>query len=417
MKILILGAEGFLGRHLARACAAAGHGVRRGVRRSSQPGDVAVDYRADLDAACWMPRLAGVDAVINAVGLLREQRPGDFERVHHLAPRALFAACAAAGIRRVVQISALGAESGLTPYLASKARGDGALAESVPTGFVLRPSLVFGADGISARFFLGLASCPLLLLPDGGRQRVQPIHVDDLCDAVLRLLTAPAGHPRVMAAVGPTSVGFAGMLAGYRRALGWTPARVLSFPATCMPRLAAWTEKLPGSLLTRDTWTMLTAGNVGDPRPLARLLGRQPREVAQFLAPSAARDFREKQAWRLGTGLARWALALLWLGSAVASLVSWPLSLELLAPLGLAGDAAWTVLCAAVGLDVLLGVLTLLRPGLRLWAFQAATIVAYSILVLLWLPGFWLHPFAPLLKNLPVLALLGLLALDRETTS
>lgn len=417
MNILILGADGFLGRHLEAACWAAGHRVMRGVHGPSRAGDVAVDFRQDTLPERWRPRLRGVDAVINAVGILRERRPGDFQRIHDQAPRALFAACDRAGVARVVQISALGAETRLTPYLASKRRAEEALLESLPEGVVVRPSLVFGADGASSRFFLALAAWPLLLLADGGRQRVQPVHVEDLCWAILRLLEDGPPAERIVPLVGPSPISFAGMIAAYRRALGHAPARIISLPGVLMPSLARMIGWLPGSLLTRDTWSMLAAGNVGNPAEITRLLGHPPRAVEEFVDAALAIKWKARAGRRLWRGGARLALSLLWLGSAIASLVSWPLSLNLLAPLGLSGAAAWSVLIAAVGLDALLGVLTLVRPGPRLWVLQGATILAYSMLVALWLPVYWFHPFAPMLKNLPVLALLAALTLDRETAT
>jgi len=103
--------------------------------------------------------LAGCDAIINAVGILTERGAGDFERIHRQAPAALFTAAADAGIGRVVQISALGAATRRTPYLASKADADAVLAATCPSGTFVRPSLVFGDGGASTAFFLALATC------------------------------------------------------------------------------------------------------------------------------------------------------------------------------------------------------------------------------------------------------------------
>ena len=121
MHILITGAGGFIGRRLADALRAEGHTVIA-ARRS--PGTFARDGRCRLHARSLPIQLGaeatGVDIVINAVGILREQGAQTFERVHVLAPQALFAACAAVGVRRVVQISALGAVGGTSGYFRSK---------------------------------------------------------------------------------------------------------------------------------------------------------------------------------------------------------------------------------------------------------------------------------------------------------
>ena len=125
MNVLLTGASGFIGSHLARALRAADYVVIE-ARRDVAAGTAAVqaDFTRDLSAREWLPKLRGVDAVINAVGILREHGDQTFERIHKRAPQALFTACVAAGVRRVVQISALGADLGVTRYFVSKRAAD-----------------------------------------------------------------------------------------------------------------------------------------------------------------------------------------------------------------------------------------------------------------------------------------------------
>ncbi|HZC01137.1 MAG TPA: DoxX-like family protein, partial [Gammaproteobacteria bacterium] len=81
-------------------------------------------------------------------------------------------------------------------------------------------------------------------------------------------------------------------------------------------------------------------------------------------------------------------------------------SLELLEAVGLTGTLALTTLYAASLLDIALGVATLIYPRAWLWGLQLGVVLLYSLIITLCLPGFWLHPFGPLLKNLPILAIL-----------
>ncbi len=159
MNVLLTGASGFIGGHLAAALRAAGHTVievRRGigdeVRRDTGAGASAVqaDFTRDLSARDWLPKLVGVDAVINAVGILREHGQQSFECIHKRAPQALFTSCVAAGIRRVVQISALGADRGMTRYFLSKRAADDYLATLPLEWTIVRPAMVFGSGGASA---------------------------------------------------------------------------------------------------------------------------------------------------------------------------------------------------------------------------------------------------------------------------
>lgn len=107
----------------------------------------------------------------------------------------------------------------------------------------------------------------------------------------------------------------------------------------------------------------------------------------------------------------RFTLATVWLVTGILSLGIYPQanSLDLLERVGLQGEIALTTLYLASALDIVLGLLTLLWPGKRLWQVQAMLVVAYTLIISVWLPEFWLHPFGPVLKNLPVLMLLWLL--------
>jgi len=107
----------------------------------------------------------------------------------------------------------------------------------------------------------------------------------------------------------------------------------------------------------------------------------------------------------------RLVLAIVWIVTGILSfgLFSQQESLQLLAAVGLHGAAAKVALYGSASLDLLLGVLTLARPSIWLWRFQAALILFYSIVIAIFLPYYWLHPFGPLLKNLPILLLLWLL--------
>lgn len=109
--------------------------------------------------------------------------------------------------------------------------------------------------------------------------------------------------------------------------------------------------------------------------------------------------------------LMRYTLAAVWLVTGLLSLGIFPQqeSLKLLEQVGLRGDAALVALYGAVSMDLTLGILTLARPCRLLWRAQATLVLAYSVIIACCLPEYWLHPFGPVLKNLPILLLLWLL--------
>ncbi len=117
--------------------------------------------------------------------------------------------------------------------------------------------------------------------------------------------------------------------------------------------------------------------------------------------------------------LTRYTLAAIWLVTGVLSLGIFPQqeSLKLLEGVGLYGIAALFALYSSASLNIVLGILTLARPSSRLWQAQAVLIVAYSLIIGMYLPAYWLHPFGPVLKNLPILLLLWLLFKHGENAS
>src|SRR5689334_19150669 len=163
--------------------------------------------------------LAGIDVVVNTVGILREAPGRRFRDLHVDGPRRLFEAAVRAGVNRIVHVSALGAdEDAETRYHRSKKAGDDALLQLPIAAVVAQPSLVYGPGGASARLFTQLAAAPLLMLPAGGRQPIQPIHVDDLVQALATLATAPRATTGRVALVGPEPLAFGDFLQRLRAA-------------------------------------------------------------------------------------------------------------------------------------------------------------------------------------------------------
>lgn len=412
MKVLVCGASGFIGTALTAALRRAGHDVIRGVRSPAGAGDVAIDYATDTNPEVWLPRLVGVDAVINAIGIIAE-RPGSlFIDLHQRAPIALFQACATAGVQRVVQISALGADTGNTGYFRTKFAADTALMQLPLDWQILRPSLVYGENGASAAAFRRLATLPVIALPAlPSPARFQPVHIDDLAEAAVAALRPDTPTRQCIPCVGATSHTLREMIAAYREAFGLEPALWLSIPRPVMgiaARIAGW---IPGLPLNPETWRMLQQGSAGDGASFEKLLGHPSRGLEGFVrGPDAERlGGRALREWQLP--LLRISLAAVWFVSAVVSAFIHPHadSLAMLARTGLMGTAGMIALYGSAALDLVLGVATLLWPRRSTWLAQAALIIAYSVIIAFALPEWLSHPFAPIVKNIPMLAILAVL--------
>lgn len=423
MRVLILGARGFIGAALTGAFAAAGHTVVKGVRQPVAPDEIAIDYASENDSADWRACIAGIDVVINAVGIIVETDTQRFDAIHTAAPVALFDACAKAGAQapRVIQISALGADRGDSSYFLSKRAADEALMRLALDWQILRPALVFGDDGQSARLFLSLASLPLLPLPAGGHQPLQPVHIDDLTAAALLLADPATPAKQCIELAGPAPLTLRNLLGAYRRALSLPPTGQFTIPAPLMTIAATVAERIPGALFNRENWRMLQAGNTADVDALAaatRLLGHALRPIERFIAPSRSADLRRRALDDWHGPLMRASLAIIWLLTAIVSAFVYPQadSLALLAQVGLAGTPALVALYGAVALDLAFAVATLFKPSRRLWSAQIGLVLAYTAIVALALPEFLAHPFGPITKNLAVLAILIVLH-SREVSS
>lgn len=269
MNILLTGASGFIGRNIATALTAAGHRVTPAARGNG------IDFRRMHSASDWQAHLAGIDAVINCVGIIGENGGQQFAPLHTLAPSALFRACAQAGIRRVLQISALGAdETAFSAYHLSKRAADDCLRSLDLDWFVLRPSLIYGRDGKSARLFMGLAALPRIPVIGDGQQALQPVHIGDVVATVMRCLTSPQVR-QTLDIVGPETVTFADWLQRMRAAQGLPRARLVRIPVSLAMALAR-VGRYINPILQPENLRMLETGYKADFRPLARFLGRMP---------------------------------------------------------------------------------------------------------------------------------------------
>jgi hypothetical protein len=159
---------------------------------------------------------------------------------------------------------------------------------------------------------------------------------------------------------------------------------------------------------------MLLAGNATPHNALPQLLGREPVAPRDFIAPALRETSRREAALDLWLPVLRVALAAMWIRTAAVSFGLYPVadSYALLERVGLYGAPATLALYGAAVLDLLLGVLTLAAPAAwrrMVWLAQLALIGGYTVLITWFLPEYWLHPYGPISKNLPVMAAIALL--------
>jgi uncharacterized protein YbjT (DUF2867 family) len=269
-NVLVLGGTGFIGQQVCAKLAAAGHAITVATRSPAQAKAVQTLPRVTVlpcnvhDAAQLARAVAGHDTLINLIAVLH----GDaerFEQVHVTLPRNIAAACASAGVQRVLHVSALGAAlDAPSEYLQSKARGEAAWQGCSAQGIqvtMLRPSIVFGEQDKLLNVFAKLQKFAPLMPLASADCRFQPVWVQDVAQAIVSILALP--QPKaVYEAFGKDIltlrelVNLAGRYAGVQRP-------VLPLPGFAA-QMQAWVmEHLPGEpLMSRDNLKSLLVDNV-----------------------------------------------------------------------------------------------------------------------------------------------------------
>jgi NADH dehydrogenase len=287
--VTIFGGSGFVGRYVARRMARAGWRVRVAVRRPNEalfvrpygvPGQVepvACNIRDDDSVAA---ALAGAEAVVNCVGILNEVGRNRFDAVQTEGAGRVARLAAAAGVARLVHVSAIGADAGSdSAYARSKAEGEAAVVAAFPGAVILRPSVIFGAEDQFFNRFAAMARFGPVLPVVGGRTRFQPVFVDDVAAAAECAVLGNAA-PGVYELGGPEVETFAALMGRMlavierRRLVVGIPfplARIMAFGFDMVQ--AATAGLVTNGMLTRDQLRNLARDNVvgADARGLADL--------------------------------------------------------------------------------------------------------------------------------------------------
>ncbi|MDR3439545.1 complex I NDUFA9 subunit family protein [Telmatospirillum sp.] len=289
--VTVFGGSGFIGRHLVQRLAARGWRVRVAVRDPdgaaflSPLGDVGqiIPLYADItNKASVAAVVDGAHWVVNAVGILTEHGRSNFQSIHVDGAGNIAAAAAAAGVKGLAQISAIGADAqSPAAYARSKAAAEEAVLAAFPTAVILRPSVVFGPeDDFFNRFATMTSFSPILpvivtrgfsLLPGSettgcplfgnGGPRLQPVYVGDVADAIFNALSQPAWAGKIFELGGPEVLSLKQILEMVLRATG--RRRILLPLPLAVARIQAQLMRiLPNPPLTTDQIKLLSIDNV-----------------------------------------------------------------------------------------------------------------------------------------------------------
>ena len=297
----VFGGSGFIGRYVVKRLAARGYVVRVAGRYPEAAlflkpmGNVGqiVPLAASLnDEAAVTRAIEGSEFVVNAVGILAESRAGDFQRIHAEGPGRIARIAASAGVRKLVHISALGADPRSDSlYASSKAAGEAQVLQAFPHATILRPSVVFGPEDHFFNRFAGMARMLPFMPVVAGETKFQTVYVGDVADAILAALDREDAAGRVFELGGPRVLSMREMLTYILKETG-RDHRMVNMPMCVMRLQARILQHLPGKLLTVDQLKLLAKDNVVTPGSsgLAEL-GVTPTPIEQVV-PAYLRRFQ-----------------------------------------------------------------------------------------------------------------------------
>ncbi len=297
----VFGGSGFIGRYVVTRLAAAGYTVRVACQSTDRAlflkpmgavGQIVLLRAPITDAAAVAHAVAGASVVINLVGILAEHRRGDFTRIHVEGAANIASQAAAAGVRRLVHLSAIGADAASpSAYAASKGLGEQAVRAAFAGATIMRPSVVFGPEDQFFNRFAMLARLLPFTPVISGETKLQPVYVGDVADAVVEALDHAGAAGASYELAGPEIRSFRDILAWIGQETGHA-RRLVNIPPGLAGLQAALLERLPGKLLTRDQLVMLARDNVAAPdMPGLATLGIVPTAIGQVV-PQYLRRFR-----------------------------------------------------------------------------------------------------------------------------
>jgi len=303
-KVCVLGGGGFVGRHLVSRLHERGCSVTVPYRNYDRTKHLTVLptvslVEADIHEPDTLQQLfEGMDAVINLVGILHESKRGDFERAHVDLPRKVVEACRATGVKRLLHMSAIGADaSGLSHYQRSKGEGEtivrAAQGEHLAVT-VLRPSVIFGPHDHFLNLFARLLKWTPVFPLGSPNAKMQPVYVGDVAQVFAAALNNSATFGQAYELCGPKVytlqelVEFVARVKGLERKIVPLSDAMSSLQATLL-------GLMPVKVLTRDNYLSLKTDAVCA-FPWPELFGIRPAaleaEAPLYLADIAPPRFK-----------------------------------------------------------------------------------------------------------------------------
>jgi len=271
-RICIIGGSGFVGRHIAGLLVERGYDIRVLTRDRERAKHLLVLPSADVipanvhDTAELQRQFAGMDAIINLVGILHESRKNSFDNAHVQLTQKVLDACRAVGVKRVMHMSALAAAPDApSAYLRSKAEAEKRVLAFSQAGYgettIFRPSVIFGQEDSFINLFAKLIKILPVVALACPHARFQPIYVEDVARAFVDSLDQANTFGRAYDLCGPRIYTLRELVELIAALLG--KRRPIISLGDRLSYLQAWLmEWLPIKLMTRDNYYSMQVDSV-----------------------------------------------------------------------------------------------------------------------------------------------------------
>lgn len=427
MRVLVVGASGLIGGYVTSRLLADGReiiGASRNIATGRRRWPSVAWIEADIGrmtAGDWRGHLMSVDAVVNCAGALQDGPADDLTAVHLTGVVALAEACVHSGVRRFVQVSALGVDKNPGAFAHTKQAADQALSQMDLDWIIIRPGLVLAPAAYGGSALLrGLAAFPLAIPAVHADRVVQAVSVDDLADCIARAIRPETPSRLVATLSGLRRTTLAEGLCALRAWLGLPSSTVISIPPTVGALAGRVADGLAWlgwkSALRSAALGQLAAGVEGETDAGARQLGFVPRDLSDILAawPSTVQDRWFSRLYFLKPLLLA-TLIVFWIATGLIGFTSLGAATAVLARAGFEPALARATVQGGALVDIALGLMVCFRRTacLGLLGMILATF-AYLAGGSLWSPELWADPLGPMLKPIPaaVLALVAMATLD-----
>jgi uncharacterized protein YbjT (DUF2867 family) len=308
MLVLVTGATGFVGRRLVQELQAHHHNVRclvhtPGRERLFSDRSVEVHYGSIFDPAALTEAFYHVDAVIHLVGIIRETRRTSFDQVHREGLVNVITAALEVNIKHLLHVSAIGATNNPEyAYLSSKWMGEQELVKSGLPYTIFRPSIMFGEGDEFVNSLAGmLKSVPVMPIIGSGRNRFQPIAVEDVAKCLALSVGREDLKGRTIELGGPEQLSYNEMVSVVARTLGSRRLRI-HVPVWMMYIAAAIMQRLlPRAPITTDQLRMASLRNVAELDVVENTFGFTPRTMEGNIDYATAVRFRDGVNMLLGS--------------------------------------------------------------------------------------------------------------------